>query len=78
MLIGRQELYDFVVAELRLRKGIGRKKIKTLGKTQNIVTLILGFAQVLDKKLMTIAEKLDTTLYWIQQMCLFFRKQPTS
>lgn len=25
-----------------------------------------------------IANRLDTPLYWVRQMCLFFRKQPTS
>ena len=25
-----------------------------------------------------IAKRLNTPLYWVQQMCLFFRKQPTS
>jgi len=39
---------------------------------------ILGFAQVLDDKLAAIAQKLDIPLYWVRQMCLFFRKQPTS
>lgn len=78
-LIERQELYDFVVAELRLREGIGRKKIKTLRKAlQNQRDNILGFAQVLDDKLAAIANKLDIPLYWVRQMCLFFRKQPTS
>lgn len=79
VLIERQELYNFVVAELRLREGIGRKKIKTLRKAlQNQRDDILGFAQVLDDKLAAIAHKLDIPLYWVRQMCLFFRKQPTS
>jgi hypothetical protein len=39
---------------------------------------ILGFAQVLDDKLAVVAQKLDIPLYWVRQMCLFLRKQPTS
>lgn len=78
-LVERQELYDFVVAELRLREGIGGKKVRTLHKAlQNQRDDILGFAQVLDDKLAEIAQRLDTPLYWVRQMCLFFRKQPTS
>ena len=76
----RQELYDFIVAELRLREGIGGKKIRKLRKAlQNQRDDILGFAKVLDDKLKEIAQRLDTPLYyWVRQMCLFFRKQPTS
>jgi len=78
-LVERQELYDFVVAELRLREGIGGKKARTLRKAlQNQRDDILGFAQVLDDKLAEIAQRLDTPLYWVRQMFLFFRKQPTS
>jgi hypothetical protein len=51
-LVERQELYDFVVAELRLREGVGGKKVRTLRKAlQNQRDDILGFAQVLDDKL---------------------------
>jgi hypothetical protein len=65
--------------ELKLREGIGCKKIKTLRKAlQNQRDDILGFAQVLDDKLAVIASKLDIPMYWVRQMCLFFRKQSTS
>jgi hypothetical protein len=75
----RQELYDFVASELRLREGIGGKKVRTLRKALvNQRDDILGFAQVLDDKLAVVAQKLDIPLYWVRQMCLFFRKQPTS
>jgi hypothetical protein len=64
VLIERQELYDFVVAELRLREGIGRKKIKTLRKAlQNQRDDILGFAQVLDDKLAAILSMLKNPAY---------------
>jgi len=78
-LVERQELYDFLVAELRLREGIGGKKIRSLRKTlQHQRHDILGFVQVLDAKLNELAKRLNTPLYWVRQICLFFRKQPTS
>ncbi len=62
-LVERQELYDFVVAELRLLEGIGGKQVRTLSKAlQNQRDDILGFAQVLDDKLAEIAQRLDTPL----------------
>ncbi|MGC1219079.1 MAG: hypothetical protein WA883_16520 [Phormidesmis sp.] len=39
---------------------------------------ILGFAQVLDDKLADIAQQLKTSLSLVREMCLLFRKQPTS
>jgi len=78
-LAERQELYDFIVAELQLREEVGGKKVRTIRKAlQNQRDGILGFAKVLDDKLAEIAQRLDTPLYWVRQMCLFFRKQPTS
>jgi len=56
-LADRQELYDFVVAELRLGEVIGGKKVRVLRKAlQNQRDDILGFAQVLDDKLADIAQ----------------------
>ena len=44
VLAERQELYDFVVAELQLREGIGGKKMRVLRKAlQNQRDDILGF-----------------------------------
>jgi hypothetical protein len=71
-LIERQELYDFVVTELKLREGIGRKKVSTLRKAlQNQRDDILGFAQVLDDKLVAIAQKLDTPLLGAADVSVF-------
>ena len=78
-LAERQELYNFVVAELQLREGIGGKKVRVLRKAlQNQRDDILGFAQVLDDKLADIAQQLKTPLNLVREMCLLFRKQPTS
>ena len=74
-LAERQELYDFVVAELQLREAIGGKKVCVLRKAlQNQRDDILGFAQVLDNKLADIAQQLQTPLHLVREMCLIFRK----
>ena len=78
-LAERQELYDFVVAELQFRESMGGKKVRVLRKAlQNQRDEILGFAQVLDDKLTDIAQQLKTPLHLVREMCLRFRKQPTS
>jgi len=78
-LAERQELYDFVVAELQRREAMGGKKVRVLRKAlQNQRDDILGFAQVLDDKLTDIAQQLKTPLHLVREMCLLFRKQPTS
>ncbi|MGC1528049.1 MAG: hypothetical protein WA783_18545 [Phormidesmis sp.] len=78
-LAERQELYDFIVAELQRREAVGGKKVRVLRKAlQNQRDDILGFAQVLDDKLTDIAQQLKTPLPLVREMCLLFRKQPTS
>lgn len=78
-LAERQELYDFIVAELHLRKSTGGKPVRVLRKAlQNQRDDSLGFAQVLDDKLADIAQNLKTPLNRVREMCLLFRKQPTS
>ena len=78
-LAERQKLYNFIVAELQLREGMGGKKVRVLRKAlQNQRDDILGFAQVLDDKLSDIAQQLRTPLHLVREMCLLFRKQPTS
>jgi len=78
-LAERQELYDFIVAELQRREAVGGKKVRVLRKAlQNQRDDILGFAQVLDDKLADIAQQLKLPLYLVREMCLLFRKQPTS
>ena len=78
-LAERQELYNFVVAELQLREAIDGKKVRVLRKAlQNQRDDILGFAQVLDDKLADIAQQLKMPIHLVREMCLLFRKQPTS
>ena len=67
------------MAELQLREGIGGKKVRVLRKAlKNQRDDILGFAQVLDDKLADIAQQLKTPLPLVREMCLLFRRQPTS
>ena len=78
-LAERQELYDFVATELQRRESVGGKKVRVLRKAlQNQRDDILGFARVLDDKLADIAQQLKTPLPLVREMCLLFRKQPTS
>ena len=63
-LAERQELYNFIAAELQLRESKGGKKIRKLRKAlQNQRDDILGFAKVLDDKRVEISHRLDTPLY---------------
>ena len=79
VLAERQELYDFIVAELQLRESLGGKKVRVLRKAlKNQRDDILGFAQVLDDKLAEMAQQLKIPLHLVREMCLLFRKQPTS
>ena len=79
VLAERQELYDFIVAELQLREGSGGKKVRVLRKAlKNQRDDILGFAQVLDDKLAEMAQQLKIPVHLVREMCLLFRKQPTS
>ena len=39
---------------------------------------MLGFARVLDDKLAVLAQRHDTPLYWVRQICRLQRKKPTS
>ena len=70
-LAERQELYDFIVAELQRREAMGGKKVRVLRKAlQNQRDDILGFAQGLDDKLADIAPQLKTPLNRVREICL--------
>jgi len=75
----RQELFDFIVTELKSREGLGHQKIRSLRKAlENQRNELLAFAKVLDNKLADIAQRLNTPLYLVRAVCLLHRKQPTS
>jgi len=75
----RQELFDFIVAELKQRECKEHLKIRTLGKAlHNQRDQLLAFAGVLDQKLAEIAHCFEVPLQQVRDVCLLHRKQPTS
>ncbi|CAA9365030.1 hypothetical protein AVDCRST_MAG94-3649 [uncultured Leptolyngbya sp.] len=78
-LAERQELFDFIVAELKLREVAGCQRIHPLR-----VALfkqrddLLAFAKVLDQKLVDIAQCFHTPLHLVRAVCLLHRRKPTS
>ena len=75
----RRDLFDFIVAQLRLREHLAPQRIRPLRVAlQRQRDDVLGFARVLDDKLAAIAQQRQTPLYWVQQVCRLHRKKPTS
>ncbi|MEM9502615.1 MAG: hypothetical protein AAGA01_01500 [Cyanobacteria bacterium P01_E01_bin.43] len=75
----RQELYDFIVAELKQRAGKsypGIRKLKTALHNQR--DQLLAFAGVLDQKLADIAQRFELPLQAVRDVCLLHRKHNTS
>ena len=75
----RQELFDFIEAELQLREGKQYPTIRKLRKAlHNQRDQLLAFAGVLDQKLAAIAENFELPLPAVRDVCLLHRKSPTS
>jgi hypothetical protein len=75
----RRDLFDFVVAQLRLREPLDAHRIRPLRVAlQRQRDDVLGFARVIDDKLAVIARRRRTPLHWVQQVCRMHRKKPTS
>ena len=75
----RQDLFDFIVAELKRRECKKHPNIRALRKAlHNQRDELLAFAGVLDQKLADIAERFETPLQKVRDICLLYRKQPTS
>jgi hypothetical protein len=75
----RRELFDFIVAQLRLREALAAHRIRPLRVAlQRQRDDVLGFARVLDGKLASIAQRRNMPLYWVRQVCRWHRKKPTS
>jgi hypothetical protein len=79
VLAERQLLFDFIVAELRLREHLDPPRIRpvrtALEKQRDD---LLAFAGVLDEKLAGIAQDSDAPLYLVRDVCLLQRKSPSS
>lgn len=75
----RQELFDFIATELQQRGGKSYPTIRKLAKAlQNQRDQLLAFAGILDQKLVEISEDFELPLLTIREVCLLYRKQPTS
>ena len=78
-LAARQELFDFIEAELQQREG---KQYPTIGKLRKALhnqrDQLLAFAGVLDQKLAAIAASFELPLQAVRDICLLHRKPPTS
>ena len=75
----RQELFDFIEAELQQREGKSYPTIRKLRKAlHNQRDQLLAFAGVLDQKLADIAHRFELPLAVVREVCLLHRKPPTS
>ena len=75
----RQELFDFIEAELKQREGKPYPTIRKLRKAlHNQRNQLLAFAGVLDQKLAAIAASFELPLQSVREVCLLHRKHKTS
>ena len=75
----RQELFDFIEAELQQRAGKQYPSIRKLRKAlHNQREQLLAFAGVLDQKLDAIAIRFELPLQAVRDVCLLHRKHETS
>ncbi|MEL7475868.1 MAG: hypothetical protein AAGJ55_06515 [Cyanobacteria bacterium J06555_12] len=75
----RQELYDFIVVELQKLECKQYPAIRILRKAlKKQREDLLSFAGVLDRKLLAIARSFNLPLQTVREICLLFRKRPTS
>lgn len=75
----RQELFDFIISELRRREVSGCLRIRSLRVAlEKQRHDLLAFAKVLDEKLVEIAQQFDTPLFLVRAVCLLHRRKPTS
>ena len=78
-LVVRQELFDFIEVELQQRECQQHPTIRKLRKAlHHQRDQLLAFADVLDQKLVAIAERLKLPLQAVRDVCLLHRKSPTS
>ena len=75
----RQELFDFIVRELKQREDERYPAIRKLRKAlHNQRDQLLAFAGVLDQKLVGIAEGCKLPIQAVREVCLLHRKHETS
>ncbi|MEM1366672.1 MAG: hypothetical protein AAGG02_01395 [Cyanobacteria bacterium P01_H01_bin.15] len=77
-LAERQELFDFIKAELKQRAGKQYLSIRKLRKAlHNQRDQLLAFAGVLDQKLTEIAQRFKLPQQAVRDICLLHRKSTT-
>jgi len=69
------KLFDFIVEELSRRETLLASHSSSADSPEKS-TGRLAFAQVLDEKLVEIAQRFDTPLYLVRAVCLLQRKSP--
>ena len=75
----RQELFDFIVSELKQREDEQYPSIRKLRKAlRNQRDQLLAFAGVIDQKLADIAAAFELPLQAVREVCLLHRKHKTS
>ena len=75
----RQELFDFIVSELQQREDERYPAIRKLRKAlHNQRDQLLAFANVVDRKLVDIADGFKLPLQTVREVCLLHRKHGTS
>jgi hypothetical protein len=66
----REELYDFILAELEARQALCPHRLKPLVRTlRNQRSMLLGFVRALDQRLAGIAQELRVPLVQVQAAC---------
>ncbi len=79
LLAVRQNLFDFIVAELKQRECKAHPQIQTLRKSlHHQREQVIAFAGLLDQKLAEIALGLKVPLQTVREVCLLHRQHPTS
>ena len=75
----RQELFDFIVSELKQREDERYPAIRKLRKAlHNQRDQLLSFSGVLDQKLANIAKDFELPVQAVREVCLLHRKHDTS
>ena len=75
----RQELFNFIVEELKIRESLCSHRILPVRiALENQRDDLLSFAKVIDNKLAEIAQRFQVPLYLIRQICLLQKQKKSS
>ncbi len=75
----RLELFDFIVTELKAREDLCSHRIRPVRTAlENQREDLLAFAQVLDDKLVEIAQLFQVPLYLVRLVCLLQKQKPST